>query len=105
MTTYKDILKDSQLQYVEDIVSQIPEKMGARDAFVNILNVLAEGGAKKSQKYQFFVIDLDEGLAYGTNNEDHAVEVAKSDQFIVIDAKGVIIDGDGDEQSIEEDGE
>ena len=47
---YEELLDQSELVYVQDIVSQIPETMGARDAFVRILNSLAERQTKEKRR-------------------------------------------------------
>ena len=47
---YEELLYQSELVYVQDIVSQIPETKGARDAFVRILNSLAERQTKEKRR-------------------------------------------------------
>ena len=47
---YEKLLHTSELAYVNDIVSQIPETMGGRKAFINILNTLAQRRTKETTR-------------------------------------------------------
>lgn len=47
---FEALLSKGELDYVQDIVAQIPETMGARNAFIRILNALAERQTKENRR-------------------------------------------------------
>lgn len=79
--SYKLVLKGSQLQYVEDIVSQIPEAMGARSAFEAILDDLA----MSAPTFRFYIVATEMGEVIGTDDAKVAKGLAQSEENFVID--------------------
>lgn len=100
--SYKKVLKASQLAYVEDIVSQIPETHGARAAFEIILDELADS----KPKFKYYITDTGQGVVRGTNDEQIAEDLAESEECYVVDVTDNLwVQPEGISEEVKEQGE
>lgn len=93
---YRSKLPASQAAYVDDIVRQIPNEHGEQDAFVRILDHLAEG-----PKFQYYVIDSIENEVFGTNDSDVAKEYLVEDSFVIDVTRNMLMQAGDDEAVID----
>ncbi len=78
-------LQESGQKYVQNIIDQIPNERGERDAFIDLLNKIAgEGGSK----FKYLIVDED-GTATGTDDEDIAKGYYEHEDYVctVIDVE------------------
>lgn len=78
-------LKPSEKAYVINILDQIPNKMGERDAFIKVLDRIAGEGS--TPKWAHLLVTPDYAV-YGTNNETAAIEAFDNDYIHLDVAKG-----------------
>lgn len=74
-------LAPSKVAFMNEIVVQVPETNGARAAFVEILQDLAD--APSDPKFRFIIAQTDD--VQGTNNEALARETSADDTVYVVD--------------------
>ena len=87
--SWKDKLQPSGIDFVQQIIDQIPTALGGRDAFEALLDKIAdEGGAPK-----FRYVWLDEyGFWCGTNDKDAANEVSNDGETVLDVIEGKDLD-------------
>ena len=78
-------LPQSQVAFMNDIIAQIPETMGARQAFINGLQALADAPAD-AVKIPFQYIIVTQGDVLGTNDFGVARSYAETEEDYVVDA-------------------
>jgi hypothetical protein len=93
-------LLSSQVKFMNDIIEQVPEDHGAREAFVNCLQALADSPSDLKFRYIMCVEDVT-----GTNDLEKARKCASYEDTFVIDvveAKWLCDDDEDDDEDIEE---
>lgn len=78
---WTEYLTPSQVAFMNEIVSQVPETMGARIVFIECLQKLADTPALPKFRY---IIAMD-GDVGGTNDADKAREAAADETYYVMD--------------------
>lgn len=80
--SWKTKLLPSEATLMQEIVDQVPEEHGARDAFVGILDKLAESD---KPKFRYLIGYADSGEGLGTNDDEKAREYASNSANFVFD--------------------
>ena len=75
-------LLPSQAAFMNEIIAQVPTVGGAREAFINILQALADSSESKAQ--QIYII-AGEGDVRITSSLESAREAAASEEYYVVD--------------------
>lgn len=103
---WKNNLKPSAIEFIEQIIEQVPEAHGARDTFTVLLDQIA--GDKPM--FQYLVLGEDGDVSGGTSNEDLRDYIVDNTEDLVINCwlsvkelTGADYYGFGEEE--EEDGE
>jgi hypothetical protein len=78
---WTELLTPSQVAFMNQIIEQVPETMGARDVFIGCLQGLADGSAPPKFRY---IIAM-EGDVAGTNDTEKAREAAADETYYVLD--------------------
>lgn len=81
---WTEALKPSEVTYMNDIIAQVPEG-GARDAFVNILQGLADKA--RPPTWKFYIMNSDGEISGGSNDSDVASHFECTDDYSVIDVE------------------
>lgn len=88
---WTEYLTPGEVMLMNDIIAQMPETHGMRDAFVNVVQKLADAGEEptmigpKENMFRFYVVDISNGNVEGTNHEKVAQAFADSEDNFVID--------------------
>ena len=99
---WTELLRDSQIAFLNSIIDQVPQEMGARDAFITILQDLADKA--RPAKFKYYRVSIPDGNVTGIDDENVALETAESEEDFVIDvATNEWIQADGDRQDIKAD--
>lgn len=96
---WTEFLAPSQVAFMNDIINQVPEEMGARDVFVTCLQQLCDSAVKPKLRY---VVVID-GDVVGTNDLEKARALALDECQFVIDTytnKWLINDDEDDDSEI-----
>jgi hypothetical protein len=84
MKLWTELLLPSQVAYMNSIIEQVPTEHGARDAFVNCLQGLADKAEPPQPKFRYLVTDITSGEVFGTNDVVQAeAYVGSEDNFVV----------------------
>jgi len=96
---WTESLAESQVKFMNDIIAQVPEEMGARAAFIKCLQDLADKASSKG--FDYYITDLTAGCIHGTDDLLVAQRYAASeDNFVVDVAKNQWIQADLDTEEI-----
>lgn len=80
---WTELLATSQVQFMNEIIAQVPSEHGARDSFIEIIQQLADAPAKP--EFAYVMVKGDQGDVTGTNEEEVARIVAIDEANYVID--------------------
>jgi hypothetical protein len=96
-------LTEGQVAFMNNIISQVPETMGAREQFIKCLQNLSDTSeapqliGPKENMFRFYVVNVD-GEVSGTNDEMLAQAYADVEENYVIDVDNnqwILAEGDG----------
>lgn len=94
-------LAESEVKLMNEIIEQIPTEHGVREAFVNIVQKLADTSAEP--RFRYLIASNHMGDVRGTNDDElannHALD---EDQYVIDVVQFYWIQADGDTQEIEE---
>jgi hypothetical protein len=78
-------LLPSQVAFMNDIINQVPETAGARDAFIGCLQSLADKAT--SPKLRWYITDIGMCEIVGSNDEDIVKAFGESEDFFIVDTQ------------------
>ena len=76
-------LLPSEITFMNEIIAQVPEEHGARAAFIDIIQKLADAPAEP--KFRYLIALSDAGYVRGTNDQDLALRYAVDDVNYILD--------------------
>lgn len=79
---WTEALQPSEVVFMNDIIAQVPEAMGARSAFITCLQNLADHSESKP-KFRYVITQ--DGDVVGTNDLTTARDAAADETWYVID--------------------
>lgn len=102
MKPWTELLPDSKVAFMNDIITQVPTTFGAREAFINIIQDIADKA--RSPTFRFYRVSVMNGEITGLDDEKKAIDIAESEDDFVIDTHtNMWIMADGANQEIQAD--
>lgn len=80
---WTEVLTESEISFMNEIVAQVPEQHGVRTVFIDILQKLADHAG--DVKFRYVIAATDFGDVYGTNDREQALLYAGDESNYVID--------------------
>lgn len=82
---WTEALTPARVNFMNEIVAQVPTEGGARSMFISILQDLTDHVPVDPDKFRYAIVQIETGEVVGTNDEERALLYAADDENFVID--------------------